>query len=212
MATNYNALIKSEEELKKQFFEFLDLAYSIHKKTWTYILSKELDSSKMDDLRNDEESSDAFEKDILDECVWIISKDQPRSNHLRFIISIIYSIKDLERISDYAIEIAESLENKEIDKNNYDFLKPLSNRYLTFFKSFVDLIKKKNVSEYYQTGRDLKNEFFENCNKDLKKLLEICPKNDTSIQNILLIFRSIDRCVHHIYNVFINFKFVKNIK
>ena len=53
-----------------------------------------------------EEQSNHFEAEILDDCIWTISKYQPVANHLRFVISIINSIKDLERMADYVISTA----------------------------------------------------------------------------------------------------------
>ncbi len=211
MATNYNSLVSSENKLKEQFYEYLDSTYMIHKKLWDYILNEKLDESALADLNNDEERSDNWERDILDECVWIISKDQPRSSHLRFIISIIYSAKDLERISDYAIDIAEEISKSKPSKKEMEHFKKVSNEYLNFFKAFIEVIKKKNVSEMYTKAKNLKESFLKFYDDEIKKMLKpSSEKTAIDFHMITLVMKSIDRSVHHIYNVFSNFRFIKN--
>lgn len=211
MATNYNSLVSSENELKDSFYEYLDLSYLIHKKLWDYILNKKLDEQALADLNNDEEKSDNWERDILDECVWIISKDQPRSNHLRFIISIVYSIKDLERVSDYAIDIAEAISKTKVSKNEMEHFERVSNEYLNFFKSFIDIIRKKNVSETYTKAKKLKEDFIKFYDAEMNSMLKISTaKSPIDFHILTLVMKSIDRSVHHIYNVYSNFRFIKN--
>ncbi len=211
MATNYNSLVSSENKLKEQFYEYLDLTYLIHKKLWDYISSGKLDDSAIADLNNDEEKSDNWERDILDECVWIISKDQPRSSHLRFIISIIYSAKDLERVADYAIDIAEDIISNKVSKEEMDHFKRVSSEYLSFFKAFIEIIKKKNVSEFYPKAKKLKENFLAFYDEEVKKMLKLASsKKPLDFHTITLVMKSIDRSVHHIYNVFSNFRFIKN--
>ncbi len=211
MATNYTSLVSSENKLKEQFYEYLDLTYLIHKKLWDYILNNKLDESALADLNNDEEKSDNWERDILDECVWIISKDQPRSSHLRFIISIIYSAKDLERVSDYAIDIAEAVTRTTPTKKEMEHFKRVSTEYLSFFKAFMDVIKKKNVAEMYTKAKTLKENFLKFYDNEIKEMLKnLNPKSAIDFHILTLVMKSIDRSVHHIYNVYSNFRFIKN--
>lgn len=210
MAINYNSLIGSETKLKEYFFNFIDFNYSLHKKAWSFIIDGKLNDEAIEILQHDEEISDTLEKDILDECVWIISKDQPRASHLRFIISIIYSAKDLERISDYALNIANALRNKTLNKDELKLLKKISNEYIGTMKKIIHLIKKENFSNYYQDSKNIKKDFALLYRDTMQEILKTSKKNNDSFNSLLSVMKSIDRTVDHIFNVFTNFKFVKN--
>lgn len=210
MAINYNSLIGSETKLKEYFFNFIELNYSLHKKVWELILKGKLNSETMEELLHNEEMSNNLEKDILDECVWIISKDQPRASHLRFIISIIYSAKDLERISDYAINIAKPFLEVKLNKEEKYLFGNISDEYISAMKKIISLIKKENTASYYQEGKQVKKAFSDFYANEFKKIIKEHKNNFKHLDKILYVLKSIDRTIDHFFNVFTNFKFVRS--
>ena len=108
MSTNYNILLKSEKKLKELTVSYLALIHEIHQKLWNDVdkhVSSEDISLIFDNTERRQKRSLVMEDELLDECIWTISKDDPRANHLRFIISVICSTKDLTRASEYSQSI-----------------------------------------------------------------------------------------------------------
>ena len=80
-----------------------------------------------------------MEDELLDECIWTISKDDPRANHLRFIISIIYSTKDISRSCEYAQSSAKIIVRNNINQDVIKNFMPLSKLYLEYIENVMKL-------------------------------------------------------------------------
>ncbi len=210
MAINYKSLIDSETKLKEYFFNFIELNYSLHKRVWELVLKNKLNEETIEELLHTEEISNNLERDILDECVWIISKDQPRASHLRFIISIIYSTKDLERISDYAINIAKPYLENKMSKEEVKLFSDISSQYISTIKKIISLIKKENTISFYQEGKQVKKAFSDYYVNEFKKIIKEYKNNFEYFDRVLYVMKSIDRTIDHFFNVFTNFKFIRS--
>ncbi len=141
MSTNYNILLKSEKKLKELILSYILLMHEIHKKLW-------LDTNKyindnlhiiFDNVERRLKRSKDMEDELLDECIWTISKDDPRANHLRFIISIIYSTKDISRSCEYAQSIAKIIVRNNINQNVIKNFMPFSKLYLEYIENVIKL-------------------------------------------------------------------------
>lgn len=141
MSTNYNILLKSEKKLKDLILSYILLMHEIHKKLW-------LDTNKyindnlhiiFDNVERRLKRSKDMEDELLDECIWTISKDDPRANHLRFIISIIYSAKDISRSCEYAQSIAKIIVRNNINQNVIKNFMPFSKLYLEYIENVIKL-------------------------------------------------------------------------
>ncbi len=141
MSTNYNILLKSEKKLKELILSYILLMHEIHKKLW-------LDTNKyindnlhiiFDNVERRLKRSKDMEDELLDECIWTISKDDPRANHLRFIISIIYSAKDISRSCEYAQSIAKIIVRNNINQNVIKNFMPFSKLYLEYIENVIKL-------------------------------------------------------------------------
>lgn len=141
MSTNYNILLKSEKKLKELILSYILLMHEIHKKLW-------IDTNKyindnlhiiFDNVERRLKRSKDMEDELLDECIWTISKDDPRANHLRFIISIIYSTKDISRSCEYAQSIAKIIVRNNINQDVIKNFMPLSKLYLEYIENVMKL-------------------------------------------------------------------------
>ena len=105
MAINFFSLEKSEFELKQSFIEFLEMCYRYHVKASEILKNNEISDEMVSEMGIKKMKAKEKKRDVKDDCIWIISKDQPRANHLRFIVAILYSARDLERIAEQAYNI-----------------------------------------------------------------------------------------------------------
>ena len=150
MSTNYNILLESEKKLKELIIEYIHLVHEIHFKLWRDI-EKDKDElrSVLDNVERRLQKSKVLEEELLDECIWTISKDDPRANHLRFIISIIYATKDLSRACEYAKAIAKLIVRKSFKVEWIKYLKPVSKLYLDQIESLLKIYQ-SNIDDKFE--------------------------------------------------------------
>jgi phosphate transport system protein len=77
---------------------------SITKATYAYVKK---DIKLAGQVIRDDEKINEKEALIENECVILIATEQPLAGNLRFIISTLNTIRDLERIGDYSVHLAE---------------------------------------------------------------------------------------------------------
>ncbi|MGL4647126.1 MAG: hypothetical protein ACRCVI_00115 [Mycoplasmoidaceae bacterium] len=212
MAPNYELLLHSEHELSISFFESLDHLLEAHNYTWKFIFTNKLDDRKLEKIKDKisyfSEASVTNHKDILDECVWIISKDQPRANHLRYIISMIYSTKDMDEISKGPKKILDNINFiSEISKS----LEKIVALYLDIFSKMINLLREKDIEKNYEKSRNLKTLFINEYNKFMEKILnEEIKKSREYYITVYKTVKILDRTIDHLFNIFDNFRFIKS--
>ncbi len=216
MPANYSLLKDSENELLTKFRSFIN--HVIH--SWnalykTLQTDKTVNDQKLNMFFDLEDQSNHFEAEILDDSIWAISKNQPIGNHLRFIIAILNSITDLERMADYVMSTARFFNmHKKIDKKVFDLLTSSIKDSSSYVAKILDhLITKKAVETYelavkYQKAYQDK---YSNTMVELSKILH--SKTAKEIADILtgaiIIFKHVERNVDHALNVAENFLYIK---
>ncbi len=212
MASNYELLLSSENELSILFFESLDYLLKMHKNLWKFIFTNKINDKNYEKINNKilffTENAYKNHKDILDDCVWILSKDQPRANHLRYIISMIYSIKDMDALAKYPNKVLDNLnKNLKISKN----LENLVNAYLQTFEKMIHLLKEKKIEETYNKSKILKEKFLKSYDSFMgKSFSNILKEEEKHFLEIYKVVKCLDKTIDHLFNLFDNFKFIKN--
>lgn len=213
MPTNYNILLKSEKKLKKIIIEYLDLVHKIHLKLWDELGEFKSDEIHFayDNVERRIKKAILMEEELIDECIWTISKDDPRANHLRFIISIIYCAKDLTRASEYAQTMAKIIMRKNFDSEHMEFLKPISKLYLKTIEKSMKIYA-SSIEEKTEKFDELNHEFeieLEKQEQLIREKLKESAKEITYI-NISQITRLISSTIERIKTVFPSTIFVKS--
>ncbi|MDE5651573.1 MAG: hypothetical protein K2H80_00695 [Ureaplasma sp.] len=138
MPVNYILLKEKEQEIINEFLNFYDQTLKIIAEFESYLLDNKnkdvgLDDKVYDEIIDKIRKNELIGQDLLSNCIWTIQKNEPRASHLRFIIAIIYSIRNLNNITRYTNKICKWL-NKE--KVKPEFLKVLiSSLQLTYQRS-----------------------------------------------------------------------------
>ncbi|MGL5591622.1 MAG: PhoU domain-containing protein [Mycoplasmoidaceae bacterium] len=209
MPSNYNTLLSSEKELSDLFFDNLEHLLKMHKFLWASITEKKNYEKVKEKIAFYTEESIKKSKDILDDCVWIISKDQPRANHLRFIISMIHSVKDLEALSKYPNKILAIYSDEiKITKS----LEKLVKNYLEIFQEVIKMLKQKQAEANYKKSLELKDNFLKIYDDFIQKDLNLKADkiNSKNYLDTYKIVKSLDKTIDHLFNLFDNFKFIKS--
>ncbi len=206
MATNYNTLLTSEKILKKMVFEFLEYSYTTHEKLWNYIFLGDDENKMLDSIESRLKVAEEKERDLVDECIWTISKDHPRANHLRFIISIIYSAKDISKSTSYSLTIAKVFVRKKISNDQIKMVKNLVKSYLDLFKIYIKIYKDQKKEDIFDEIDKMYFDFMEYTHEATKKIRKELTKEDNELDYfpISQIIKSIEGSIERIKSIFTN--------
>lgn len=208
MPTNYKILLESEKKLSSLLIEYFDYVKYMHSRVWELALSNVRETEENNLVSISERrmtKSKLMSENLSDECIWIISKDEPRANHLKYIISIIQNSKDLEMASEYSKKIAKKIYWKKISVENLSKLKPLVDKYLKVFDDSMKIFNSKSITKYeeitkvfdnyedfeYKFAKNMKIEFKDNYEEtDYFVLSRLIKHMSSTITRISTIFES----------------------
>lgn len=222
MSTNYSIVKESEKELTKHFFIFYKHVYKSWKKLDDLMSSKKkIEDYDLEEFLKLEHRSNQYEAELLDECIWIISSNQPMERHLRFIVSIIYSISDLERMADYVINNAKFINTHQLDRKIITIISnSIHANLLTMDKIVSELKNQENITKHwittYRKVVTIQKEFKDLYTKLIKQISAVLYEQ-TNISDIsavlngsLLVLKNNERNIDHAINLVENFIYIRN--
>ncbi|HBJ2610798.1 phosphate transport system regulatory protein PhoU [Clostridium botulinum] len=111
-----------DEELLKLHNSILRMGSIVEKQINTCIKALvEKDEKLADEVIKNDDVVDDLEKEIEDECIILIAKEQPLATDLRKIFTTLKIVTDLERMADHAVDIAKIAKKIKDEK----YVKPL---------------------------------------------------------------------------------------
>lgn len=142
---------------------------------------KEKDCELARNIINDDEKIDDLEDEIKDKCLKFLATQQPLAGDLRYMISVMQMVRDLERIGDHCEDIAKytlRFENEEFMKELVDIprmadmsAKMVKNAIDAFVNKDLRLARKvwKADEEVDELFRNIYDELMGVVNKDASK-------------------------------------------
>lgn len=200
MAINYNSMIKSEKELSKSIINYVSFCEEVHTKLWNKIKEGIDYNQIIDSIERKIKKSDYMESDLIDECIWIISKDTPRANHLRKIVSFIYQTKDIERAISYSLTIIKTISRNNLEINKLKNIEKIVIDYLKLISSFIKLYKDKKENDKFEKAEELTLVFQKSSHEVSKKI-----KKEINIEKYLainIIIKNIESTVERLKSIF----------
>lgn len=216
MAANYSLLKDSENELLEKFRTFARHVIFSWKVLYKTLQTDEtISEEQLHKFFELEDQSNHFEAEILDDSIWAISRNQPVGNHLRFIIAILNSITDLERMADYVMSTAKFFyTHKKVGNKIYDLLVSSIKDSSNYIEKILDCLMNKKAVETYEVAVKYQRAYqdkYSNTMVELSKILH--SKTAKEIANILtgaiIIFKHVERNVDHALNIAENFLYIK---
>ncbi|MGL5522184.1 MAG: hypothetical protein ACRDAW_02860 [Metamycoplasmataceae bacterium] len=205
MSTNYKLVLASEKKLKKLVFDFISFCYETHKCMWEKIWERKEFFDVFDWVNKRVLLAQEMERDLVDECIWIISKDSPRANHLRIIISFIYQTKDIERAINYASSIMKTISRTSISLKELEMIKDLIEKYLKTMKELISLYDSKVNSSKFETSEIIVSNFSDfawSINKPLKSKIKDDLHDDDKYFLLYTIMKNIENSIGRLKNIF----------
>lgn len=153
----------------------------------------------------DDTDADLMEKEINDFAIFLITKQQPVAIDLRRIIVGIKIATDIERIADFASNIAKAA----IRIGNEPLVKPIehikkmheiTSRMLNLsLEAFFDedIIKAKKVAEM----DDEVDELYKQSIRDLLEIYQTHPEFISQVSQLIFVCRYLERAADHVTNI-----------
>lgn len=220
MSANYGLVRTSEKELTQKLLKF----YRHVKKSWLSLITLISKHTKITNdiytqFQENENKSNHMEADILNETIWSISRNQPVANHLRFAISIIYSISDLERIADYVMNSINIIMSNDLNDETLDIIKDTYKlSYECMNKLFSTLTTKDkikiNATLAYKLANKVLNDYRIKHREITKRISKVIfdknsPKQiEEVLSSVSILIKYCERNVDHAVNVVENFIYV----
>ncbi len=211
-------MCESEKDLFRQFNDYLSTAIVEHKTILDYFQQDDPNFDVLfEKIRTYEGTIDGMYSDLLDQAMWIIQKDQPRATHLRYIIAIINSIRDIERVSDYAESIANFFEKRKVNSQLITTTKEVYSKVVDLLiasqEKFLNESAVDTFHFYRQNLREIEKFIKEKLRNAIKNFecLNIADDDSKILIDFIGVFRSIERTIEHIENVYEAFSYI-NLK
>lgn len=195
-------LQRAIEKIKKEILTLGAMVEDRFKKAVYAIKTEDLELAQQ--IIDTDFEVDEREIEVEEECLKILALYQPVATDLRFLVAVIKINNDLERIADYASNIAQRLKTSSDDPNKfkYDYT-TMGDKAAKMLRMSLDALVRMDVDMAYNV-RDMdeqinlmRNEAYDAMKKDIQEH----PEMASEIINMYLISRHIERIGDHTTNI-----------
>ena len=193
----------SLQELQNKMMEMNELAVSAFEKAFTAFKDQNVELALK--VIEDDTAIDNLDIEINQFAVWLIAKEQPFATDLRRIIASLKITSDIERIADFASNIAKATikigkSHSLISLTNLEQMKEISMNMLqmavtSFIDGDISLVK-----EVADLDDQVDNHYAETYNR-ITEALKQNSEDTTQLVQLLFINRYLERTADHITNI-----------
>mgnify|MGYP006411892719 CR=1 FL=1 len=147
---------------------------------------------------------DEKEIEVEENCLKVLALYQPVATDLRFLVAVIKINNDLERVADYASNIAKRYKTSSQDPNKFKYdYSAMTDLTVKMLKMSLDALVRTDVDIAYEvremdTNENImRNEAYDSMKKDIQKH----PDMVSEIINMYLISRHLERIGDHTTNI-----------
>lgn len=194
---------KNLQELQDKMLEMNELTVSAFEKAYTAFKTQDIELALR--VIDEDTAIDNLDQEINEYAVWLIAKEQPFATDLRRIISSLKITSDIERIADFAVNIARStakigkaeslIDITNIEQMKETVLKMLNMAVSAFIDGDMALAKEAGALD-----QQVDNHYAESYKKITKYLSEHSEET-TQLVQLLFISRYLERTGDHITNI-----------
>lgn len=166
---------------------------------------KEKDSELARNIINNDEKIDDLEDEIKDKCLKFLATQQPLAGDLRFMISVMQMVRDLERIGDHCEDIAKytlRFENEEYMKELIDIPR-MAEMAAKMVKNSIDAFVNKDLRlarKVWKADEEV-DELFRNIYDELMSFISQDPKKANQSVMFLFIAAHLERIADYSTNI-----------
>ena len=190
-------------ELQGKLVEMVDLTTDIIELSFKALKSQNAELA-LKVIDNDNEIDD-LENEINQMAIWLMAKEQPVSRDLRRIVSIIKISAGIERIADFAVNIAKAtimigkqpslLDLSKLEQMKLTGVMMLKKAIESFVNEDINLAKE--VGDLDDNVDDMNKETYET----LTQYLKTHPNDTEQLVQMLFVNRYLERIADHVTNI-----------
>lgn len=191
------------DDLKRSFIEMADMAKKIINDAMESLMERNVEKAKA--TYQYDRLIDLKEIEIEEKCVRVLALYSPEAADLRFVVSILKSIVDLERVGDLARDICETA----IRLSEVPPIKPYVD--LPRMLKIVSEMLKDSVMSLLRGDAELAKEviekddivdsFYERLFDELVDISQKNPENSSVAVRLILVVKSLERVGDHATNI-----------
>jgi phosphate transport system protein len=195
-------LHRAMDKIKKEILSLGALVEDRFKKSIESIRTENLELAQW--IIDTDYEVDEREIEVEEECLKILALYQPVATDLRLIVAVIKINNDLERIADYAVNIARRFitSSDDPDKFGYDYT-AMAEQAANMLKLSLDALVGMDVAMAYsvlEMDEDV-NTMRDDAYRTMKEDIRAHPDMVAEIINMYLISRHIERIGDHTTNI-----------
>ena len=188
----HNDLLRMGSIVEKQIYQCMEALVKQDEKLAEQII-------KNDDL------VDRLNREIEDKCIKLTAKEQPLAIDLRTIFTTTKLVTDLERMADYAVDIAKitiRLKNEKYIKELIDIPK-MAGMVNAMIRKSLDAYVTEDVDAAYKACKmdDEIDELYKNIFNELLTIASRDLKNVNQITQLLFVCKYLERVADHATNI-----------
>lgn len=194
---------KNLQELQNKMLEMNKLTISAFEKAFTAFKTQDVELALR--VIDEDTAIDNLDHEINQFAVWLIAKEQPFATDLRRIIASLKITSDIERIADFAVNIAKAtakigkteslISITNLEQMNETSLKMLNMAVSAFIDGNMSFAK-----EVAELDDQVDNNYAETY-KSITEYLRTHPEQTTQLVQLLFINRFLERTADHITNI-----------
>lgn len=158
-----------------------------------------------DNIIKNDDLVDELQKEIENKCIRLIAKEQPLAIDLRTIFTTTKLVTDLERMADYAVDIAKitkRLKNEKYVKELIDIPK-MSEIVKDMIRSALDAYVAADVDRAYEVCKmdDEIDSLYKNVFTEMLTIMANNKQNVNQITQLLFVCKYLERVGDHVTNI-----------
>ena len=194
---------KKLEELKGKISEMGEMSIASLEEAFDALKTQDVEIAL--NVIEEDTDIDKLESEINHFAIWLMAKEQPVARDLRVVIGVIKISSEIERVADFAVNIAKATIKigktpSLLDITQLERMKELSIEMLKkAIKSFIeeDIVLAKEISKL----EDQVDDYYLETYKKLTAYLSEHPEETNQLVQLLFINRYLERTADHITNM-----------
>ena len=194
---------KNLAELQNKMNEMNKLTVAAFEKAFTAFQTQDVELALR--VIDEDTAIDNLDQEINQYAVWLIAKEQPFATDLRRIIASLKITSDIERIADFAVNIAKATAKIGKTQSLIDItkLKEMNDISLKMLQMAVSAFIDENITIAKEVAAmdDQVDDYYAETYKEITEYLRTHPEETTQLVQLLFINRFLERTADHITNI-----------
>ncbi len=191
------------DRLQKKLLTMSSMVEDRVRKACSVIESADIEMSKM--IIQSDWQIDEIEIEIEEECLKIMALYQPVARDLRLLVTVIKINNEMERIGDYAVQIAKRVKRlSRIERPQFAFnFQEMTDKVIRELQTSIDALVQQDVNaakQIFLLDHDI-NDMRSKAYKLIVQEMDRAPEHATAFLNLYLVVRHLERIADRATNI-----------